>query len=154
MPNDFEEFADLERELRALSPRPVSPAVLGAIGRSLDGPAAPAVARAPFWVTAPVAAALVAAVAWLAAPKPSLAVADGRATSPNSSARVYKPIATEAVLYSFEVGSLVALPDGSPARTVRNRYMDTIVWRNAETNASLQWSLPRDEVRLVRVELY
>jgi hypothetical protein len=38
-------------------------------------------------------------------------------------------------------------------RRVRARYLDTYTWKNPTTNASLRWSVPRDEIRLVSATL-
>ena len=43
--------------------------------------------------------------------------------------------------------------DGTPARRVRARYLDTYTWRNPATNASLKWSVPRDEIRVLPARL-
>jgi hypothetical protein len=45
----------------------------------------------------------------------------------------------------------VTLADGTAARRVRSSYVDTITWKNPKTNASLRWSVPRDEVRVMPV---
>jgi hypothetical protein len=45
----------------------------------------------------------------------------------------------------------VTLADGTPARRVRQSYVDKITWENPRSNASLVWSVPREEVRVVPV---
>lgn len=70
------------------------------------------------------------------------------AASPESA---FKPVAAENVLVSAKDEGLVTLDDGTPARRERLHYVDTITWRNPRTNASLTWSLPREEVRVVPV---
>jgi hypothetical protein len=55
------------------------------------------------------------------------------------------------VLYAAEDEGIVTLDDGRPARRERLHYVDTVTWRNPRTNASLTWSVPREEVRIVPV---
>jgi len=47
----------------------------------------------------------------------------------------------------------VTLDDGTTARRLRQSYLDRITWKNPETNASLVWSVPREEIRVVPVLL-
>ena len=70
------------------------------------------------------------------------------AASPESA---LKPVAAENVLVSAKDEGLVTLDDGTPARRERLQYVDTITWRNPRTNASLTWTVPREEVRVVPV---
>ena len=49
------------------------------------------------------------------------------------------------------VSHTVTLADGTPARRERIQFVDTITWRNPRTNASLTWTVPREEVRVVPV---
>jgi hypothetical protein len=65
--------------------------------------------------------------------------------------RRLKPIAAENVLVSASDEGLVILSDGTPARRERLQYVDTIMWKNPRTKASLTWSVPREEVRVVPV---
>lgn len=60
-----------------------------------------------------------------------------------------KPVAAEKVLVSADDEGLVTLADGTQARRERLRFVDTITWQNPRTNASLRWSVPREEVRVV-----
>jgi hypothetical protein len=48
---------------------------------------------------------------------------------------------------------VATLPDQTEGRQVRYRYVDTYTWRNPTTKASLRWSVPRDEVRVIRASL-
>jgi hypothetical protein len=63
----------------------------------------------------------------------------------------FKPVAAENVLISAKDEGLVTLADGTPARRERLHYVDTITWQNSRTNASLRWSVPREEVRVVPI---
>lgn len=61
----------------------------------------------------------------------------------------YRPVKAANVLYDLKDEGLVTLEDNTPARRVRARYVDTYTWKNPTTNASLKWSVPRDEVRVL-----
>lgn len=62
-----------------------------------------------------------------------------------------KPVAAEKVLVSAHDEGFVTLTDGTPARRERLHYVDTITWKNPRTNASLTWTVPREEVRVVPI---
>lgn len=61
----------------------------------------------------------------------------------------YRPVKASNVLYDLQDEGPVLLEDNTPARRVRARYVDTYTWKNPATNASLKWSVPRDEVRVL-----
>jgi hypothetical protein len=63
----------------------------------------------------------------------------------------FKPVAAENVLYSVRDDGLVTLEDGTAARRETLRFIDTVTWKNPRTNASVRWSVPREEVRVVPV---
>ena len=65
----------------------------------------------------------------------------------------FEPVKASSVLYDLKEDGAATLPDQTEGRQVRYRYVDTYTWRNPATNASLRWSVPRDEVRLVRASL-
>ena len=65
---------------------------------------------------------------------------------------VFKPVAAENVLYAVRDEGLVTLDDGTAARRERLNYVDTITWKNPRTNASVRWTVPREEVRVVPVK--
>jgi hypothetical protein len=73
------------------------------------------------------------------------------AKTPPASGEVLKPVAGENVLYSARDEGLVVLEDGTPARRERLQFVDTITWKNPRTNASLKWTVPREEVRIVPI---
>jgi hypothetical protein len=60
-------------------------------------------------------------------------------------------VAAENVLISARDEGVITLADGTPARRERLQYVDTITWRNPRTRASIVWSVPREEVRVVPV---
>jgi hypothetical protein len=97
------------------------------------------------------------------APSPSVAVAPAPAAAQPGEASVeqidgaqaaalFKPVAAENVLYAVADEGLVTLEDGTAARRERLNYVDTITWRNPRTNASVRWTVPREEVRVVPVK--
>jgi hypothetical protein len=61
----------------------------------------------------------------------------------------YRPVKAANVLYDLKDEGAVVLEDNTPARRIRARYVDTYTWKNPATNASLKWSVPRDEVRVM-----
>lgn len=120
------------------------------------------------WRLAAAAAVVALAVALLVRPKPS-AVAPSPAEPglarneavqspavmpaevPSPSPERLRPVRAANVLVGLADDGLVTLPDESPARQLRYRYIDTYTWKNPATNASLRWSVPREEVRVVPV---
>ncbi|MEJ1974467.1 MAG: hypothetical protein WDM96_19030 [Lacunisphaera sp.] len=84
---------------------------------------------------------------------PIAPVATNATPKPASSANRYEPVRASSVLYEMKDDGVAYLPDRTEGRQVRYRYVDTYTWRNPATQASLRWSVPRDEVRLVRASL-
>jgi|GEM_PF-301888 len=70
------------------------------------------------------------------------------AATPTSSG-AFRPVKAANVLYDLRDEGPVLLEDNSAGRRVRARYVDTYTWKNPATNASLKWSVPRDEVRVL-----
>ena len=150
-----DELSQLEAELKSLRPTAPSPELLARLGRELE----PQQRRRRdytrwFWAAAlPVAAAVAIMIRFsavrdtgdqLAVPVP-IAAADASTSAP------FQPVAAENVLYAAEDEGLVTLSDGTPAHRERLNYLDTITWKNPRTNASVRWSMPREEVRVVPV---
>lgn len=75
------------------------------------------------------------------------------ASSGEANEAPFKPISAENVLISANDEGLVTLDDGTQARRERLHFVDTITWRNPRTNASLRWSVPREEVRVIPIAL-
>ena len=103
---------------------------------------APAV-TAPEFASVAEPAAPQSAPALASSPAAERMLADGR---PRDS---YRPVKAANVLYDLQDEGPVLLEDNTPARRVRARYVDTYTWKNPATNASLKWSVPRDEVRVL-----
>lgn len=170
-----ENLTELENELRRLTPRRVSPSLLAALERELGPVVEPAQSAANIpklsswkwatWSLGGVAAALaVVAVVRFSHPaapaleKPApLAVAANtpvvESPAPAAITNRYEPVQATSVLYDMKEDGRATLADQSEARQVRYRYVDTYTWKNPATNASLRWSVPRDEVRFVRASL-
>lgn len=136
------ELHELEAELKRLRPVAPSRALAAGIARQLAAP------RRNYWAwtALPLAASLAGLVMLRerpAVPAPTPA--------PVSAVATYKPVSAENLLYAQNDEGLVTLADGSTARRYRSSYVDTITWKNPHTQASLRWSVPRTEERVIPV---
>jgi hypothetical protein len=157
-----DELHQLETELKRLRPSAPSQELLRRIDDELriEIPGRPLLPIRWLWLAALPAAAAFAIVFFQRSPNPSshpMAHDQTRGASripPQGAANAeapFKPVAAENVLVSASDEGLVTLDDGTQARRERLRYVDTITWKNPRTNASLIWSVPREEVRVVPV---
>lgn len=175
-----ESLQELENELKRLTPRRPSAQLLERLDRELARTAAaPAPVRPKRssatsftswkwmgWRLAAAAAVVALAVTLAVRPKSRSAapstVEPGLAQSETVESPAALPVEAPAparlrpvraanVLVGLADDGLVTLPDESPARQLRYRYIDTYTWKNPENNASLRWSVPREEVRVVPV---
>jgi len=159
---------ELENELKLLQPRRATPRWLNEVNRELAAelPASP---RPRYtgatnlnswkwlgWRTAGVAAALalVALVVLVGGRQPQPAVTAPRliaipAPVLPTVAATYEPVAATNVLYDLQDEGVVQLDSTTSVRQVRARYVDTYTWKNPRNNASIKWTVPRDEVRVV-----
>jgi hypothetical protein len=173
-----DDFPDLEAELQRMRPRLPSLELRNRLATALDRPDAPTAPRAsaplsttswwPWkWALGSAAVAAVVALALVTARRPgSVEQAADQTARPTEGAvagplpataavpDLYKPVSAENVLYDSRDEGLVILDDGTAARRVFQRYLDTYTWRNSRTNASLRWTVPRDEVRVIPVRAY
>ena len=136
----MDDFTELEAELKQLKPRRPAPSLERRLAGELDR-------RRPWlaaWTALPVAAALVAALV--------LARPGARLTQHPLEEGVYKPVSAEGVRYQSNDEGMTTLADGTPARQVRDSYVETITWENPATKASLRWTVPYDEVRVVPID--
>lgn len=166
-----ETLQELENELKRLTPRRPSAGLMQTLEREL-GPSATGEATARYssatslrswkWATWSLAgmAAVIALVLMLQYHRqpvnPPAAVAATQpvsAKSKDTPVNRYQPVQASSVLYDMKEDGPTYLPDRTEGRQVRYRYVDTYTWKNPATNASLRWSVPRDEVRLVRASL-
>lgn len=155
---------ELEDELKTLKPRRAHADWLGQINRELAAEL-PATTK-PVYATATnlgswkwwswrVAAAaavvgLVAIGAWQVrrsdSPSPAMVVQAGPELIA-AEAPAYQPVAAANVLYDLkDEGSVQG---NAASRQVRARFVDTYTWKNPRTNASIKWTVPRDEIRVV-----
>jgi anti-sigma-K factor RskA len=173
-----DDFSDLEAELKRMRPCAPSSELQARLAATLDRPAAPTAQpvridrsansrRAWKWVLWPaaVAAAVVLALVTMRQPD-SVKTTAGQTAHPiggneagplaasTAAADLYEPVSAENVLYDSRDYGLVMLDDGTAAHRVFQRYLDTYTWRNPRTNASLRWTVPRDEVRVIPVRAY
>ena len=158
-----DELQSLEAELKRLRPAAPNRDLLARLERDL---AAPLTRRAvPFrwlWVGAlPIAATLAVLIALAARNRPPSAAVPPPAATPLASATpaaepsaIFKPVAAENVLYAAQDEGLVTLADGTPARREQLNYVDTITWQNPRTHATVRWSVPREEVRVVPISFH
>jgi hypothetical protein len=171
-----EPHEDLERELRSLPPLAPSADLLQRLERDLSAPAGakPRYRSATTlnswkwagWQIAAAAAAVAiagtAAVMRLVLPPPApeaapALVANRPAPMPQvvsstpAGADLYRPVKATNVLYDTADEGLVTLESDLAARRTRYRYVDTITWKNQSGNATVRWSIPREEVRFVPV---
>jgi len=164
-----DELQQLEAELKRLRPAAPSAALRVRLESDL-APASPVRAqrdeergvmrRSWLWVGAlPVAAALIVLVVILTRrgsavlPVTALTTAvSSRWESTAAPKEVFKPVAAENVLCAVSDDGLVTLDDGTAARRERLSYVDTITWRDPHTNASVRWTVPREEIRIVPVK--
>jgi anti-sigma-K factor RskA len=156
-----DELQQLEAELKSLRPAAPTPRLVARIEREL----APAARRrqpfdfaqgrpAPllwFWAAALPAAAALAIVVGSVMRRDLASSRDATQPALADDRAVLKPITAENVLYSATDEGLVTLDDGTRARRERLNYVDTITFKNPRTNASLKWSVPREEIRVVPV---
>lgn len=144
-----DELKELEAELRGLELAAPSRRLMARIERDLAAAEEPggAMRLRWLWTVALPAAAVVALMVTFG----GRAVKSPRQGEAVAEMNLMKPVAAENVLIAAEDEGLVTLSDGTPARRARLQYVDTITWKNPRTNASLTWTVPREEVRVVPI---
>ena len=144
-----DELNALEAELSRLRPVGPSAHLLSALERKLERQRSRSAWRI-CWVALPIAAAV--AVVLLPGLREVSPVASSAGTSVSAAALpAFKPVAAQNLLLGEREEDLLVLSDGSPARRVRQTYLDRITWENPSTHASLTWTVPREEVSVVPV---
>lgn len=150
-----DELQQLEAELKTLRPAPPRAVLVERLAQELDAPdRAPRRLASVHWVWAavlPAAAAVAIMIAQSRRIETTGAMANTVPALDPVAGDVLKPVAAENVLVAAQDEGLVTLEDGTPARRARLKYVDTITWKNPRTNASLTWTVPREEVRVVPV---
>jgi hypothetical protein len=168
-----EQNQDLERELQTL--KPVAPSA--ALWRRLETEMQqnPAEARPRYrsattlstwkwagWQIAAAAAAVAivgtAAVMRMLTPPASAPVVaqqqqpPARSTIPSIPVPdIYQPVKAENLLYDLRDEGQVMLANDQAARRTRYHFVDTYTWKNQRGNATVRWTIPREEVRFVPV---
>ncbi|MBL9217654.1 MAG: hypothetical protein JNG82_04150 [Opitutaceae bacterium] len=159
-----EPLQELENELKQLQPRRARARWLEQINRDLaaelPAPSRPRYATATNlgswkwlgWRTTAVAAALALVatfgVVTLRRPVPAAIPAIPDSAAP-AAGPAYEPVAASNVLYDLKDEGAVPGAGEAGARRVRARYVDTYTWKNPRNNASIKWTVPRDEIRVV-----
>jgi hypothetical protein len=141
MDEPTEDFAELEAELKALRPAAPSARLHARVATELDPHRRANVGW--MWGALPAAAALALGIFLSRSDLPANAAAPATAA--------FRPVAAENILYATNDEGYVTLEDGTPARRVRAHYVDTITWKNPGGRASLRWTVPREEIRVVPV---
>jgi len=170
-----ETLQDLENELLNLRPRRPSAALqarleatLAASARTAPPGRAAATPLARTWqvwllASAAILALVAATTFWRTPASPPAEPVLAQATVPTAASAAhpvapdtgpvseshYRPVAAASVLYDLKEDDDVYLSGQTPVRRVRYRYVDTYTWKNPATNASLKWSVPRDEIRVL-----
>jgi hypothetical protein len=145
-----DDFSSLEKELTRLQPARPS----ANMERQLEAELSTTTRQSrPGWWSAAIALPIAAAVA--------LAVFTARRATPSGTGSVaaekpagkdvLKPVTAENVLYAATDEGMVTLANGVPAHRERLKFVDKITWENPRTRASLTWTIPREEVRVVPV---
>ncbi len=177
-----ETLQDLENELKRLPPLRPSARLRQGLEQELGGEVTADSARHYRtatnlsswkwlgWRTTGVAAALALVAAltlvnskWPATPEKSAAkqpvplAATGLVVQPRpgstNQAEHYQPVTASNVLYDLKDEGPAYVDGDTPARRLRYRYLDTYTWKNSRGNASLKWSVPRDEIRVLPVSM-
>ncbi|HUG09751.1 MAG TPA: hypothetical protein VMM36_02000 [Opitutaceae bacterium] len=160
-----DDFTDLENELKQLRPRAMPAPLIGRVAKEL---AEPSRRRGLFaewrtWILPAAAAAALAltvtsipfmmrergieAETAVVQPAPNPANVSAAAPTP---ARLH-PVRATNVLYDAVNEGIVYLDEDTPAQRMRLSYLDTITWENPKGGASLQWTVPREEIYFVPV---
>jgi hypothetical protein len=161
-----DDFTDLESELKQLRPRAMPAPLVGRVAKEL---AEPARRRGLFaewraWILpAATAAALAVAVTSIpflvserettpaATTVQSPAATANTTTDANTAPARFQPVRATNVLYDAVNEGIVYLDEDTPAQRMRLSYLDTITWENPKGGASLQWTVPREEIYFVPV---
>jgi hypothetical protein len=138
-----DDLDNLEAELMRLRPRALRPGFRSRVERALGRPRR--ISDAWIWVSVPAAALFAAAALFWGRPS-----AGPVAPTPVAEA-AFKPVGIRDVLVNSRDEGYVVLADGRTARRMIEAHVDTITWRNPRSAASIQWSVPREELRIVPV---
>lgn len=151
-----DDLQQLEAELKRLQPSGPRPRLQAALREALTPRSSRAMPARAWWPAAlPVAATIAVAALWPEVDSPRRTASAAEAPPPGPahapSATALQPVAVENLLYAARDEGLVTLDDGTTARRQRLRFVDTVTWENPRTKASLTWTVPREEIRIVPV---
>lgn len=166
--NTPNEDLELENELRALRPRSVTNGLIQRIEQELARAAqlrvlpSPSYPRPSSFATGGVlmvnrmvgwacAAAFVAGLGYLSV-APPLSLRQLAAAA--HAAPAGTPATQENVVLGTQDEGIVTLDDGTTARRYRIQSVDKVTWTLPQNKASVQWSVPREDVQLVPVAYY
>ena len=160
-----DDFTDLEQELKQMRPRALPTPLIGRVAGKIAGPSSRRSLLSDWrtWIL-PAAAAALLAVTVTSIPflvRESAVVPESAAAQPAAShatvatpapapARL-QPVRATNVLYDAVNEGIVYLDEDTPAQRMRLSYLDTITWENPKGGASLQWTVPREEIYFVPV---
>lgn len=145
-----DELQQLEAELKRLEPKAPSAGLRRRVANDLAPRGAANRRLGLSWAWAGGLAAA-AGLALLLTQRPEIEPPRPRAPTVAAGAAMMKPVAAENILVAAQDEGFVTLEDGTTARRARLKYVDTITWKNPQTNASLTWTVPREEVRVIPV---
>jgi hypothetical protein len=154
-----DELKELERELQNLRPLAPGRELLARLENEL-GPRR----RSPSWlawISIPALAGAAALILLVARDRPVDAGRISLATAPAAAApalaqsstpveAAFKPVQARDLLYSSNDIGYVTLKDGTQAHGLVDSYVDTVTWENPQTHASLEWTAPREQFRVIQ----
>jgi hypothetical protein len=163
-----DDFTDLENELKQLSPRPVSEGLRQRVAVQLETAAfceSQAIVhrfpveqyrkprnslRVMFWSASSAAIAAVwvfLALSGTESLRQPVTTLPLQVAASDIAQTHFKPVSVKQQVLETQDLGFVTLSDGSTAKKVYEKAVDTYTWRDAKTNASLSWSIPREELR-------
>jgi hypothetical protein len=142
-----DDFQELEAELSRLRPAPLGRDFAERVER---GMARRRALPGWLWAAMPAAAAFALIVVYgTRGPAGPAAQASAPPAAP-----AFEPVGVRDILVASRDEGYVVLADGWPARRLLEAHVNTIMWRSPRSAALLQWSVPREEIRIVPVAFH
>ena len=158
--------SEIEKALRAHSPRRPSDALARRIEAALSAPAEaaesyPDIARQSAWWpffrsagwAAAGAAAAVAVLFIIGEPFPPREAKDLIDSAPEAAAVEFQAAESATELVSASAEELIYRDTAPPAQRVRITFLERHAWRNPATGAFIEMEVPREDVRLIPVAM-
>ena len=162
---------DLEKELESFSPRAPSDDLERGIRQALEGEPKHrgdliVFNRPVLGALAAAAACLAVAAGWLLLNPVGEGPGDMGATvaeessvqppvvAPAGDTGLLEPVAVASFVVNRTDEGAVRVGNNPPVRRVRYQFLDHVQWRNSESGVTLEVTIPREEVRLVAMEVY